>query len=243
MHHRTNMISTLDPLIVEEELADARGAPRTSVSPPRPGHAMRRVTGGKRESAINRFMRFPGQKSSSIGFPVPTMETGRPEASGKCRSRGMPSDSIDRGQDVLGCDRPLLHIATARLARADDSSALQAAAAEQDREAVGPVIAARVAVDQRRAAELARAADQHVVEHPAVVQVFHERGDGRVERRQVFFQVLLDVVVMVPVARVHGDAGAPRLDQAAGQQGPLAVEVAAVAVAQAGVFLRSMSNA
>ena len=63
-----------------------------------------------------------------------------------------------------------------------------------------------------------------------------------VERRQVLFQVLLDVVVMVPVAGVDRDAGAPRLDQAAGEQGPLAVEVPAVAVAQAGVF-SSMSNA
>ena len=32
------------------------------------------------------------QKSSAIGFPAPTMLTGRPEASGKWRSIGMPSD-------------------------------------------------------------------------------------------------------------------------------------------------------
>ena len=81
-----------------------------------------------------------------------------------------------------------------------------------------------------------------VVEHPALVEVFDQRGDGCVERRQVLFQVFLDVVVVVPVAGVHGDAGAPRLDQPSGQQGPLAVEVPAVAVAQAGVLLL-MSNA
>ena len=63
-----------------------------------------------------------------------------------------------------------------------------------------------------------------------------------VERGQVFFQALLDVVVMVPVARVDGDARAPRLDQPAGQQGPLAVEVPAIAVAQAGVFLRDVER-
>ena len=39
-----------------------------------------------------RFMGDLAQKSSSIGFPVPTMQTGRPEASGKCRSRGMSRD-------------------------------------------------------------------------------------------------------------------------------------------------------
>src|SRR3954463_12060604 len=60
---------------------------------------------------------------------------------------------VDRGQDVLGGDRPLLHVPAARLARADDPPALHAAAAEEDGEAVGPVVAPRVAVDERGAAE------------------------------------------------------------------------------------------
>ena len=97
---------------------------------------------------------------------------------------------VDRGQQVLGRDGPFLHVAAARLAGADDPAPLDAAAAEQDGEAVGPVVAAGVAVDQRRAAELAGAVDDDVVEHAALVEVFDERGDRRVERRQVLFEVL-----------------------------------------------------
>jgi hypothetical protein len=44
-----------------------------------------------------------------------------------------------------------------------------------------------------------------------VIEIFNQGGDRRVERRQLLFQALLDVVVVVPVARVDGDAGAAGL--------------------------------
>ena len=47
---------------------------------------------------------------------------------------------------------------------------------------VGIVVAARVAVDLRRAAELAHPDDQRRVEQAARLQVGHQRGPGRVER-------------------------------------------------------------
>ncbi len=97
---------------------------------------------------------------------------------------------IQRRQEVAGGDRPLADLAAARLAGPDHLAALQPAAAQQHRKAVGPVVAAGVAVDQRRAAELARAVNDHVVEHPAFFEVFHQRRDRRVERRQVLLQVL-----------------------------------------------------
>ena len=104
------------------------------------------------------------------------------------------------------------------------------------------MIAPGVAVDERRAAELAGAIDHHVVEHAPVVEVFDQGRDRRVEGRQMLFQALLDVVVVVPVAGVDGDAGAPRLDQPPRQQGALAVEVPAVAVAQLRVFLAEVEG-
>src|SRR5439155_220089 len=68
---------------------------------------------------------------------------------------------IRRGQQVGGRDRTLADPAAARFAGPDDLAAAQAAAANQHRKAVGPVIASRIAIDQRRAAKLPGAINYH----------------------------------------------------------------------------------
>ena len=100
-------------------------------------------------------------------------------------------------------------------------------------QAVRPVVAAVVAVDLRRPAELRHDDHQRAVQHAALGQVVEQRGEGAVELAE-----LLDVEVEVLVVRVvvgvrHLDEGDAVLQQPAGQQAVPAEVVRAVAVGAA----------
>ena len=118
------------------------------------------------------------------------------------------------------------------------------------------MVAALAGVDLRRPAELAHGDDQRLVEQPAerqVVEQGRERGrargcssPARASRSRWRRLEAADPAVGVPdvedladgveVHPVDGHEPDPGLDQAAGQQEALAVLVAAVAVAEAGVL-------
>ena len=87
-------------------------------------------------------------------------------------------------------------------------------------------------VDQRRPAKLPRRVNHHVVQHPPVIEVFHQRRHRMVERDQLLFQPGVDIVVMIPIPGVDRHTGAPRLHQPAGQQGALTIQMPAVPVPQ-----------
>ncbi len=126
---------------------------------------------------------------------------------------------------------------------AEDAAGFDAAAGEQDRIVVLPVIAAGVFIDPRRAAEFAHHQQQRPLGHAALVHVVEQCRKTAIERRQKsMFQFAEVVLVRVPgvlrnlavEAGADGDELDARLDQAACQQAGLAEGIAAVAFAQGG---------
>ena len=75
-----------------------------------------------------------------------------------------------------------------------------------------------------------------LVEQAAGFEVFDEGGDGGVEDGEDAMHAGVEAGVPVPAAVGEGDETGAGLDEAAGEQGALAPGVAAVAVAEAGVF-------
>src|SRR5262245_13333914 len=76
--------------------------------------------------------------------------------------------AIDRCQEIAGAEGPVEWLAAVGSCRADDLSAADAAASEQDRHDTRPMsAAASFAVDPRRAAELAEGGDERRIEQPA----------------------------------------------------------------------------
>ena len=131
---------------------------------------------------------------------------------------------------------------------AQDEAGAGAATGDQRGEDAAPVVApgaggvgdGGLLADARGAAELAGDDQEDVVGQAAGVEVFDQGGDAAVEGGE---QGVLEgrevVVVRVPVvhdAEVDLDEAHPGLDQSAGQEEALAHEVAAVAVAEPGVF-------
>ena len=139
--------------------------------------------------------------------------------------------------------------------RADDAAALHAAAGEVHRPALRPVVAAAGRVDPRRAAELGQVADQRVVQHAALVEVFDQRAVGLVVHRGDDVLHALDRrerlrAVDVPGDLVeHGEERVDRdephagLDQPPGEQAALAEAVHAVALADLRAAPCDRSNA
>ena len=90
----------------------------------------------------------------------------------------------DRGVDV-GDVMPVLDGVEAEfVGRAVDDAALDAAAGQPDREAVGVVVAAVGALRTRGAAELGGPDHERVVEQAAVLEVVEQAGDGLVDLAQ-----------------------------------------------------------
>ena len=81
---------------------------------------------------------------------------------------------------------------------ADDHALLNAAAGHGQRPRFRPVVAAQVAVDPRRPAELRHGDDQHVVEHPSLGQVLDHGGERLIELRHQVDRAVEIVAVRVP---------------------------------------------
>ena len=163
---------------------------------------------------------------------------------------------VDRREEVAHPDATAGHVGAEAVGRADDLAARDAAAAEEERDGAGPVVAARLrhprgrvlgVADLRRPAELAGDHDQHPAVEAAGVDVLDQGADGLVEVAAARLHGVEDVVVdgvVVPVADPAAEravqAGRHQvhagLDQSPGQQAALAPGVPAVAVAEPGIL-------
>ena len=88
---------------------------------------------------------------------------------------------------------------------ADHLAVFVAAAADENALSLRPVIAASVAVDGRRSAELASRDDQRVVEHTSFCEILNQHSDGSVVARHFRIEGAFDISVVVPVAGVQRD--------------------------------------
>ena len=170
-------------------------------------------------------------KSDRTGRPVARREG----AAGGVDQLGLGVEAeppVDRGGQVGGGDRVGGGVGAVAVAGAVDVAPLDAAAGEHGRVAVGPVVAAGVAVDPGRPAELAERDDQGRVEQAAGVEVLDQGRQAPVgDRQQVVAVLVEDLEVGVPVLPLlaevvdvdERDAG---LDQPAGQQQVLAAHLA-----------------
>ena len=83
---------------------------------------------------------------------------------------------IDRRHDFGRIDRAFDRIGADFVAFADHAPAFDAASGKIHCPTLRPVVASAGGIDLRRATELGEVADQRVVEHPALEQVFNQRA-------------------------------------------------------------------
>lgn len=95
---------------------------------------------------------------------------------------------IDRGEDIERRCESLFDAAPPFLTHADDPTALDPASGQHHREAVRPVVSARVAVDEWRATEFTCTVDHRVLQHPAVSQVLDQRPNRAIKWREMLLQ-------------------------------------------------------
>ena len=84
----------------------------------------------------------------------------------------------DRGGEVLRGNLAVQDRVALAIGGADDLTVTEAAAGENQRHHVGPVVAAGVAVDDGGAAEFAHHQDQRLVEQSALFEVLNQGGEG-----------------------------------------------------------------
>ena len=129
----------------------------------------------------------------------------------------------------------VVHRFPAQLIRLPDHlSAAHPGAREADGEDFRPVVAPGVAVDLRRASELAHGYHQSAVEHSPLMQVFEQGGVSQIEFRQERFLKGVEVIaVRIPIepAFGHGHKTHSGFDQPASEQTTLPHGSAAVLVA------------
>ena len=119
------------------------------------------------------------------------------------------------------------------VALADDPAAVDAAAAEHDREAAAPMVAPGVLVDFGRATEFAGDEDEGFFVEAAVLEVAKEGGHGHVELGEKLVAEDFEIgVVGVPVGVIDGDAADAGFDHAPRHDAGLAEGVAAVGIAE-----------
>src|SRR5712664_3528984 len=94
------------------------------------------------------------------------------------------------------------------------------------------MVAAGVLVDLGGTAELAKRQNERVLRQAARGGVLEQGREAAVEVRQLLFQTLPDLGMMVPAAEVHGDEADAALDEPASEQAALAEGGAAIALTQ-----------
>lgn len=93
---------------------------------------------------------------------------------------------IKGGREVGGCDGPFVNRTAITLGGANDLAVAKPAAREAHRHHGRPVVTSVGAVlgaESRGPAKLAHGDDQHVVQHPAIVEVTDQGRDEMVEHR------------------------------------------------------------
>ena len=130
-------------------------------------------------SSLSRSNQRPG------GLAVSTRRIGRPSgASNRVVVRVDPQLVIEHPGEVGGGDRAIDGDVASRVGPAEDQSGGRAGPEEQDAVGTAVMVAARVAVDLGRPAELAHHDDQRVVEQPAFGEILDQCGDALVQRRR-----------------------------------------------------------
>src|SRR5216684_3280107 len=99
----------------------------------------------------------------------------RPWLNAQCR--------IDGCREIGRCYRAILRLAADAIRRADDLTAANPGAGEEDRPAAGPVVAPAAWIELWRAAEFAHRQDKRRIQHSALVQIVEQGGIGHVQRR------------------------------------------------------------
>src|SRR6478735_8732090 len=97
---------------------------------------------------------------------------------------------------------------------------------------MGPVIAARLGIDLRRAAEFTHAKNERRIEQASLPQVGHQRAKAGVERRGKRLHAVEITAVRIPTIKRHFDKRHAALDESAGEQATLTKLTPAIAVAQ-----------
>jgi hypothetical protein len=167
-----------------------------------------------------------------------------------------PEVERDGGEEVANADLAAVDFRALAVCSTDDLPSLDAAPREQERGGARPVIAAWlpdsrrgvfIVADLGRAAELARNHDEDAPIEAAGVDILDERGDSAIEVLAADFHRIKDMVIdgmIIPVADAAaewtvergGDEIDSGFDEPAGQQAALTPGIAAVPIAQSGVF-------
>ena len=126
---------------------------------------------------------------------------------------------VDGGEHVLRALRIRLRVSTVRIRRADHATTLDRATRHHAAEHVRIVIAARVVVHLRRAAELAPSQHEGRVQKPAGIEVFHQGGEGPIPARQEAEPQRLEALhVRIPPAQIDRDNSHAGFHESASQQ-------------------------
>ena len=142
----------------------------------------------------------------------------RPAARGRVLGREVDPHGLGHGGDqVHHADGTVDDVDAVFVGRADDLAVFHAAAADDDRPASRPVIAARVLIDPRRAAELTHPDDRGGIEQPAVGQVGDQGRHALVELGEKPLRERVEIVgVGVPAIERDLDVGDALVRPAAG---------------------------
>ena len=112
-----------------------------------------------------------------------------------------------------------------------------AASGKSNAEDTRPVVASVGFVDLGRPSKFGRHHNQGTVKQAALIQVGDQGGERLVQFRTLFLESRLDVGVMVPATISKGNETHARFHKAPGEQHTLTCGIAAILVAQLGVFL------
>src|SRR5262245_58298855 len=107
---------------------------------------------------------------------------------------------VDGGADVArAANAAVDRVSPVSIGLAKGAAGLHAAAAEQHRIAMLPMITARILVDSRRAAKFTHHQQQRSLRQSALCQVFEQRRDAAIKRRQeLTLQFAEIILVCVP---------------------------------------------
>jgi hypothetical protein len=131
---------------------------------------------------------------------------------------------------------PLRGMVSQAIGGPNDLSRAHAAARQKGTADVGPMIAAAILIDPRRAPEFAPDHDRHVVEQVTGFQIFDQRSQSLIERWQVIAGIVerRAVWAAVPIPPAIGQADDPctSFDQPAGRQELVVEQRTRVAIAR-----------
>src|SRR6184192_4194050 len=110
---------------------------------------------------------------------------------------------VERGEDLPEMNRPAFRLLAPARRRTQHLAAPQTAPGYQSTANVGPVVAAGVSVDLRRAAEFPPSDHGNVLQQAALVQILKQRGQAEIEQGKgspgFGKQIFVPVPVVVPL--------------------------------------------